>query len=92
MYDWLLTLPDEVRYMWSRSSPRRSILSAVSLLFAFNRYIVLLGWLPAVALALLEIYVPLQVSPDFLQLLFDLSLTTEELRIQKRERCLLGTR
>ena len=41
-YDFILTLPGEVHYIWRRS------FSVVSLLFLINRYLSLLGYIPVI--------------------------------------------
>jgi len=52
VYDWLLTLPDEVRYIWET----RPCISGISVLFAVNRYVVLLGWIPIFVISVSGVY------------------------------------
>ena len=66
---------DGQQYMWSESSPSR--LSAVSLLFAVNRYTVLLGWLPAFALAFSDVYISNEVDYIFSHLTTHLSVNMQ---------------
>ena len=46
VYDWLLTLPEEVAYIWGGQ------FNIFMALFVFNRYVVLVGYVPVLALTL----------------------------------------